>query len=221
MCIDIEGRTFYFCSAGCKTKFAADPAKYLGVAAANAHVQVPAPCVDRSACRHDLHVPDAPGGPAGSSGQLPEVRHGARAARCRRSTTSENPELARFPAALLVDAAADDRRHRCWRCSATGCSWFDAGDAELDRAACCRCRSCCGPAGRSSCAASQSIVHRSPNMWTLIGLGTGGGVRLQRRRDRRAAACSRARSCRWAASRVYFEAAAVIISLTCSARCSS
>ena len=25
-----EGRTYYFCSAGCRSKFAADPAKYLG-----------------------------------------------------------------------------------------------------------------------------------------------------------------------------------------------
>jgi len=24
-----QGRTYYFCSAGCRTKFAADPAKYL------------------------------------------------------------------------------------------------------------------------------------------------------------------------------------------------
>src|SRR5579864_4647196 len=29
-----HGRTYYFCSAGCREKFAADPAKYLGADAA-------------------------------------------------------------------------------------------------------------------------------------------------------------------------------------------
>ena len=31
---DCQGRSYYFCSAGCKTKFIADPAKYLGLKAA-------------------------------------------------------------------------------------------------------------------------------------------------------------------------------------------
>jgi Cu+-exporting ATPase len=33
--------------------------------------------------------------------------------------------------------------------------------------------SCCGLAGPSSHAAGSPLIHRSPNMWTLIGLGTG------------------------------------------------
>ena len=34
-------------------------------------------------------------------------------------------------------------------------------------------RSCCGRAGRSSCAAAQSLVTRNLNMFTLIAIGTG------------------------------------------------
>ena len=29
--VDHRGHTFYFCSAGCRTKFISDPQKYLGV----------------------------------------------------------------------------------------------------------------------------------------------------------------------------------------------
>ena len=47
--------SYYFCSAGCRTKFAADPEKYL-------EALCPARRVAR---RHDLYLPDAPGNPAG------------------------------------------------------------------------------------------------------------------------------------------------------------
>ncbi|MPZ56141.1 MAG: cadmium-translocating P-type ATPase [Rhizobiales bacterium] len=36
-----QGRTYYFCSAGCRTKFAVDPAKYLGPASARRQEPVP------------------------------------------------------------------------------------------------------------------------------------------------------------------------------------
>ncbi|WP_316170008.1 heavy metal translocating P-type ATPase [Bradyrhizobium sp. SZCCHNRI1058] len=46
-----QGQTFHFCSAGCRTKFAADPAKYLATAAA--------PAAARSCCGgHDHHEHD-------------------------------------------------------------------------------------------------------------------------------------------------------------------
>ena len=60
----------------------------------------------------------------------------------------------------------------------------------------------------------QSIVNRSPNMWTLIGLGTGAAFVYSVVATVAPRRVSRLRSCRWAASAVYFEAAAVIISLT-------
>ncbi|MGJ5196775.1 heavy metal translocating P-type ATPase [Bradyrhizobium sp. HKCCYLRH1030] len=46
-----QGQTFHFCSAGCRTKFAADPAKYLATAAA--------PAAAQSCCGgHDHHEHD-------------------------------------------------------------------------------------------------------------------------------------------------------------------
>ena len=87
------------------------------------------------------------------------------------------------------------------------------GDAELGRAGALAADRRCGRAGRSSCAASQSVVNRSPNMWTLIGLGTARGVRLQRGRHGRAGVFP-ASFVSMGRVGVYFEAAAVIISLT-------
>ena len=72
--LEHEGKPVYFCSAGCKAKFAADPAKYANPARSGA----PAPHADGWP-GHDLHLSDASGDPPGPSGHLPEVRHGARA----------------------------------------------------------------------------------------------------------------------------------------------
>ena len=122
------------------------------------------------------------------------------------------PGAGRLPAPLLVDAAADGRGHRAGDVRPP-LRLVRHGHAELDRAACCRCRSCCGPAGRSSCAAVQSVINRSPNMWTLIGLGTGAAfvysvVATVAPQLFPASFVSMGRVA------VYFEAAAVIISLT-------
>ena len=46
-----DGATYYFCSAGCRDKFVADPARYLGAEAP--------PCAEPHAGRGDLHLPDA------------------------------------------------------------------------------------------------------------------------------------------------------------------
>ena len=60
-------------------------------------------------------------------------------------------------------------------------------------------RWCCGPAGRSSCAAGNRCVTRNLNMFTLIALGTGVGLSLQPRRHRRARNLPGARSAATAA----------------------
>ena len=60
---------------------------------------------------------------------------------------------------------------------------------------------------------AQSIANRSPNMWTLIGTGVGAAFRLQRRRDGRAGLFP-ASFREHGRVGVYFEAAAVIVSLT-------
>ncbi len=65
---DYHGHTYYFCSAGCRTKFIADPQKYLGK-------REPEPV----AGRHHLHLPDASGDPEGRARLLPDLRHGTRA----------------------------------------------------------------------------------------------------------------------------------------------
>jgi hypothetical protein len=100
--------------------------------------------------RHDLHLPDAPGDPAGPSGQLPQVRHDARADAARPGRRAENPELVDFkrrfwwtlPLTVVVTVLAMFG-HRL--------GWFDMA-RRAGSNWCCRCRSCCGPAGRSSCA---------------------------------------------------------------------
>ena len=90
-----------------------------------------------------------------------------------------------------------------------------AGRARsLARSSRSRRRSCCGAAGRSSCAAGASVVNRSLNMFTLIALGVGVAyvysvvatlapglfpARVPRRTT--------------ASVAVYFEAAAVIVTL--------
>ncbi len=52
-------------------------------------------------------------------------------------------------------------------------------------------RSCCGAGGRSSCASAIRSRNRSPNMFTLIGLGVGVAYAVQRGRRARARAVSR------------------------------
>ena len=64
---DHSGETYHFCSAGCRTKFAADPQQYLDKAR---------PKTGR-ARRRDLHLPDASADPPGRARKLPDLRHGA------------------------------------------------------------------------------------------------------------------------------------------------
>ena len=65
---DYEGTTYFFCCAGCRTKFAAAPERYL----ATKDLPAQARCSGR-----DLHLPDASRSPAGGPGRLPDLRHGA------------------------------------------------------------------------------------------------------------------------------------------------
>ena len=137
------------------------------------------------ACGHRLHLPDAPGDAAGPSGRLPEVRHGARA-------RAAEPRRRREPGAGRLPAAASGGRLPL-TLAVTVLAMFGHrlrlvrhGARRAGSSSCSRCRSCCGPAGRSSSRGVQSIVNRSPNMWTLIGLGHRRGLRLQRGRHGRA-----------------------------------
>jgi Cu+-exporting ATPase len=62
--------TYFFCSGGCRAKFAADPR----------NISDPAPPGrDRDAGGNGLHLSDASGGSASRAGLLSDLRHGARA----------------------------------------------------------------------------------------------------------------------------------------------
>ena len=65
---DHRGHTYYFCSAGCRTKFIADPQKYLGE-------REPEPVAEGAIYTCPMH----PGDPPGRTRRLPDLRHGARA----------------------------------------------------------------------------------------------------------------------------------------------
>ncbi|WP_313913620.1 copper-translocating P-type ATPase [Tahibacter sp.] len=154
------GHDYRFCSAGCRTKFVADPGKYLQPAAASA----PLPAGTQYTCpMHPQIVQDHPGtcpicGMA-LEPAMPALDDG------------ENPELTDFrrrfwwtlPLSLTVFALAMfghyfvalDAGTRTWiefALSAPVVLW--AGWPFFQRWA-------------------QSIAHRSPNMWTLIGTGVG------------------------------------------------
>ncbi len=201
-------KMYYFCSAGCKTKFAADPTKYL------------------------TPKPTAPGmsaaaSPAASIAAIytcpmhPEIRqdHPGTCPKCGMALEPEmpsldeddNPELVDFtrrfrwtlPLTVVVTVLAMFGHQLGWFAMATQ-SWIElvltvpvvlwAGWPFFERGA-------------------QSIINRSPNMWTLISIGTGAAfvysvVATVAPNVFPAAFQSMGRVA------VYFEAAAVIISLT-------
>ncbi|HVE90101.1 MAG TPA: heavy metal translocating P-type ATPase [Burkholderiaceae bacterium] len=159
---ELEGRTFYFCSAGCKNKFAADPEKYL------------------SKREDPSTTAGAPAGTIYTCPMHPEIRQD-RPGHCPKCGMAleplmpsldeeENPELRDFsrrfwwtlPLTIAVVALAMVGQ-RFLPLSPTALSWLElalsapvilwAGHPFFVRAI-------------------QSIANRSPNMWTLIGLGT-------------------------------------------------
>lgn len=160
--LEHEGQTYYFCGAGCKNKFAADPDKYL----------------------HTDHQPGIPSEPA-PEGTMhtcpmhPEIRqdHPGTCPKCGMALEpempslddEENPELIDFrqrfwwtlPLSIIVMILAMFGHKLGWFSMATQ-SWVElvlsipvvlwAGWPFLVRGV-------------------QSVINRSPNMWTLISLG--------------------------------------------------
>ncbi len=197
------GRPYWFCSAGCRTKFLTEPQKHLAPVASLAE---PTPDAAGTAYTCPMH---------------PEIRqdHPGNCPKCGMTLETvmpslideANPELADFmhrlwwtlPLAVVVTVLAMFGHQLGWMAMATQ-SWVElvlsvpivlwAGWPFFVRGA-------------------QSVVNRSPNMWTLISLGTGAAfvysvvatVAPQVFPD---SFVSMGRVA------VYFEAAAVIISLT-------
>lgn len=202
------GRMNYFCSAGCKTKFAADPAKYLAPVAPSA--SPPAPSVAAE-----------PPGTTYTCPMHPEVRqdHPGNCPKCGMALEPEmpsledddNPELRDFsrrfwwtlPLTVIVAVLAMAGHRFEWFNMATQ-SWIElvlslpvvlwAGGPFFVRGV-------------------QSIANRSPNMWTLIGLGTGAAFAYSVVATVAPGVFPRSFVSMGRVA-VYFEAAVVIISLT-------
>jgi len=197
-----DGLTYYFCSAGCKTKFAADPLKYLAPAPAVAHAPAPAGAVYVCPMHPEIRR-DRPGTcPKCGMALEPDVAS---------LDDDESPELADFrrrfwwslPFTISVFVLAMFGHDAGWFGMATQ-SWIElalsvpvvlwAGWPFFVRCA-------------------QSFANRSPNMWTLIGIGTGAAF-LYSVVATIAPGAFPASFVSMGRVAVYFEAAVVIISLT-------
>jgi Cu+-exporting ATPase len=202
--VEHEGRPYYFCSAKCQAKFTAEPARFLSPVPAQAVPPVQAQAGAVYTC--PMH---------------PEIRqdHPGNCPKCGMTLEpvlptldeEENPELADFkrrfwwtlPLTAVVAVLAMFGHSLGWFDMARQ-SWVElvltlpivlwAGAPFFVRGA-------------------QSVANRSPNMWTLISLGTGAAfvysvVATVAPQVFPASFVSMGRVA------VYFEAAAVIISLT-------
>ena len=100
-----------------------------------------------------LHVPHAPGGAPGRTRELPQVRHGARAAGGHRGRRGPEPRARRHDPAVLGEPGADRARALPGDGGDVAARLVRARSSRrvaLDPARCWRRRSCCGAAGRSS-----------------------------------------------------------------------
>ena len=205
--LQYETKPIYFCSAGCKAKFAANPAKYLASTSASAAT---IPTITEPALGMVYTCP-----------MHPEVRqnHLGACPKCGMALEpempglddGENPELLDFrrrfiwtlPLTIIVTVLAM-AGHRLQWFDMTTQSWIElvltlpivlwAGRPFFERAV-------------------HSVLHRSPNMWTLIGLGTAAAF-IYSVVATVAPGVFPASFVSMGRVSVYFEAAAVIISLT-------
>ncbi|MDP3651789.1 MAG: heavy metal translocating P-type ATPase [Rhodoferax sp.] len=201
-----QGRTYYFCSAKCKAKFAADPQQYTQPPPAAQPPLPPVPAAAGTVYICPMH---------------PEIRqdHPGTCPKCGMTLepmlpaldADENPELRDFqrrfwgtlPLTAIVFVLAMVGHRFQWMDMALQ-SWVElvlatpivlwAGWPFFHRG-------------------WQSVVNRSPNMWTLIGLGTGAAF-VYSVAATVAPQVFPASFMAMGRVAVYFEAAAVIISLT-------
>lgn len=205
--IDHEDQSVYFCSAGCKAKFAGNPAKYSGNSA--------------TTIAPESAVPNVPAGTIYTCPMHPEVRQDDPGAcpKCGMALEpdmpsldqGDSPELVDFrrrfawtlPLTLIVAVIAMAGHRMQWVAMATQ-SWIElvltlpivlwAGWPFFERAV-------------------RSVIHRSANMWTLIGFGTSAAF-VYSVVATVAPGIFPASFVVMGRVSVYFEAAAVIISLT-------
>lgn len=204
--IEQESKLYRFCSAGCEAKFAAEPDRYLPAHAAASPAVAAAPsepgtvytCPMHPQIRQD-HPGDCPICGMSLEPLMPSLED------------DENPELKDFsrrfwwtlPLTVLVTLLAMVGNRGGWFGMSTQ-SWIElvlslpivlwAGWPFFARG-------------------WQSVVNRSPNMWTLIGLGTGAAF-IYSVVATVAPGVFPPEFASMGRVAVYFEAAAVIISLT-------
>ena len=135
---------------------------------------------------HRVRLPHAPRDRPPRAGELPDLRHGPRAAHGHARRTRE--PRARRHAPPLLGRPGPDRagvppgdgdmlpgKPLAHLLSPATQAWVELAAGHA--------RSCSGRAGRSSSAAGRRSSNRSPNMFTLIGIGTGAAFALQRGGD--------------------------------------
>jgi P-type Cu+ transporter len=199
-----KGRSVYFCSAGCKAKFSANPASYLGAASKIVTVDNNAQTGTIYTCPMHPEVRQANPGVCPKCGMTLEPEQPT-------LDEGESPELRDFkrrflwtlPLTIAVTVLAMLGHRLQWFEMATQ-SWIElaltlpimlwAGWPFFERGA-------------------QSVLNRSPNMWTLIGLGTFAAFAYSVVATV-APSVFPASFISMGRVAVYFEAAAVIISLT-------
>ncbi|WP_031256572.1 heavy metal translocating P-type ATPase [Curvibacter lanceolatus] len=227
-----EGRTYYFCSAHCHSKFTEDPARYVHPGPSEAvhthehahhhHETGDAACLDHAPSGAATEVDVAPvKGALYTCPMHPEIRqdHPGNCPKCGMTLEPLLPELEEDDNPELRDF-----RHRFWwtlpLTSAVfvlamfghQLNWFDMSVQSWIELGLSLPIVLWG-ASPFFARAWQSLLNRSPNMWTLIGLGTGAAfvysvVATIAPQVFPASFISMGRVA------VYFEAAAVIISLT-------
>ena len=203
------GKPYYFCSADCRAKFAANPQAYIdppvipeGAAAVPKVAAAGAETVIYTCPMHPEIRQDHPGNCPKCGMTLEPILP---------TLDDENPELASFtrrfwwtlPLTVVVATLAMVGHRLGWFDMATQ-SWIEmalslpvvlwAGSTFFVRGV-------------------QSVLHRSPNMWTLISLGTGAAF-LYSVVATLAPGVFPASFISMGRVAVYFEAAVVIISLT-------
>ncbi|TFL13498.1 heavy metal translocating P-type ATPase [Pusillimonas caeni] len=160
--LEHDGQPFYFCSTSCQAKFSADPAKYLSKSQSSEQsTQAAAPGTIYTCPMHPEIRRDHPGNCPKCGMALEPLMP---------TLDDDNPELADFsrrfwwtlPLTLIVTTLAMFGHQFGWFGMTTQ-SWIElvlslpvvlwAGWPFFVRGV-------------------QSVVNRSPNMWTLIGLGT-------------------------------------------------
>ena len=148
--IEHAGTTFHFCSAGCRTKFEADPGS-ISQPKADAPTQPPRKGTIYTCPMH-------PRDPAGWARQLPDLRHGAGAAGGHRRGGPQ-PRARRHDPAVLDRACPDlaglhPGNGRPYP-GARPAPPRAAANLDLGCSSCWRRRWCSGPGGRSSSAAGS------------------------------------------------------------------